>query len=162
MYNYMMCNQMMIGAMKRYSITFKQNERSFDIYQRKYMHNLRACVDDGVWEGSQAVEIPKSNLVLISQVDQVIMFDNQDFTRCGEIPIKLLITETREPNEVIGLVKSLDENWVAIISGKNLIMNEQKQNQLFIFKKVKAKSVLEYDSFVQNYRIVVKDLPIFS
>ena len=90
------------------------------------------------------------------------MFDNQDFTRCGEIPIKLLITETREPNEVIGLVKSLDENWVAIISGKNLIMNEQKQNQLFIFKKVKAKSVLEYDSFVQNYRIVVKDLPIFS
>jgi len=28
------------------------------------------------------------------------------------------------------------EEWLAIISGKNLVMNEQKQNQLFIFKKV--------------------------
>jgi hypothetical protein len=52
MYNYMMCNQMMIGALRRYSITYKTNERSFDIYQRKYMHNLRVCVDNGNFEGS--------------------------------------------------------------------------------------------------------------
>lgn len=54
----------------------------------------------------------------------MILFDNVYFTKCGIIPITLLKTETREPNEVIGLVKSQDENWVAIISGKNLIMDE--------------------------------------
>lgn len=83
MYNYMMCNQMMIGAMKRYSITYKQNERSFDIYQRKYMHNLRVCVDDANYEGARAVEIASSNLVLLSKIDQVIMLDNQNFTKVG-------------------------------------------------------------------------------
>ena len=124
MINYMMCNQMMIGAKKRYSITYKQNERSFDIYQRKFMHNLRVCVDDFNYEGSKAIELPSSNLVLISKIDQVIMLDNQYFNKCGEIPITLLKTETREPNEVIGLVKSRNEDWIAIISGKNLIMTE--------------------------------------
>ena len=90
------------------------------------------------------------------------MLDNQTFQKVGEIPITLLKTETREPNEVIGITKSLDESWIAIISGKNLVMNEQKQNQLFIFKKQRAKSDGEYDQFVLHKRIVVKDLPIFS
>jgi hypothetical protein len=67
---------MMIGAMKRYSITYKQNERSFDVYQRKYMHNLRVCVDDANYEGAVSTEIPSSNLVLISKIDQVMMIDN--------------------------------------------------------------------------------------
>ena len=88
------------------------------------MHNLRVCVDDFNYEGSKAIELPSSNLVLISKIDQVIMLDNQYFNRCGEIPITLLKTETREPNEVIGLVKSRNEDWIAIISGKNLIMTE--------------------------------------
>ena len=68
--------------------------------------------------------MPSSNLVLISKIDQVIMLDNQYYNKCGEIPITLLKTETREPNEVIGLVKSRNEDWIAIISGKNLIMTE--------------------------------------
>ena len=41
-------------------------------------------------------------------------------------------------------------------------MNEQKQNQLFVFKKIKAKSILEYDEFVLHKRVVVKDIPIFE
>jgi hypothetical protein len=121
MYNYMSCNQMMIGAMKRYSITYKQNERSFDIYQRKFMHNLRVCLDDNNYEGSKSLEIVTSNLVLVSKTDQVVMYDNEYYTIVGEIPITLLKTETREPNEVIGMQKSADENWLAIISGKNLV-----------------------------------------
>jgi hypothetical protein len=32
MMNYMMCNQMMIGAHKKYAITYKNNEKSFDLY----------------------------------------------------------------------------------------------------------------------------------
>ena len=75
MYNFMGCNQMMIGSKVRYAITYKTNERGFDIYQRKYMHNLRVCVDDQNFEGSKAIEILTSNLILVTKVDQVLMYD---------------------------------------------------------------------------------------
>ena len=63
------------------------------------------------------------------------MFDSETFNQCSEIPVKLLDSETREPNQVIGLQKSKCETFIAVVSGKNLVMNEQKQNQLFIFEK---------------------------
>ena len=41
-------------------------------------------------------------------------------------------------------------------------MNEQKQNQLFIFKRQPAESLFDYDEFVLHKRIVVKEIPIFD
>jgi hypothetical protein len=35
---------MMFGKRVRYGITFKQNEKSFDVYQREAMHNLKIKV----------------------------------------------------------------------------------------------------------------------
>lgn len=52
------------------------------------------------------------------------MFDTDTFQVCGEIPIKLLDSQTRERTEILGIQKSKDENWLAIITGKNLVMNE--------------------------------------
>ena len=94
--------------------------------------------------------------------DKVITYDNETYAKVGKISISLLVSETREPNEVIGMQKSTDEKWLAIISGKNLVMDEQKQNQLFIYKKKKSKNLFEYDEFVLHKRIVVKDIPIFK
>jgi len=126
------------------------------------MHNLRVCINNENFEGSKTLEFPQSNLVLISMKDKVITYDNETYAKVGNIPITLLISETREPNEVIGMQKSTDEKWLAIISGKNLVMDEQKQNQLFIYKKKKSNNLFEYDEFVLHKRIVVKDLPIFK
>jgi hypothetical protein len=83
MYNYMGCNQMMIGSKVRYAITYKTNEKSFDIYQRKYMHNLRVCVDDQNFEGSKAIEIITSNIILVTKVDKVLMYDCETLQFCG-------------------------------------------------------------------------------
>jgi hypothetical protein len=58
--------------------------------------------------------------------------------------------------------KSEDENLVAIISGKNLIMNEQKQNQLFLLKKKKAPNHFQNDQFIYHKRIRLKDLEFFK
>ena len=126
------------------------------------MHNLRVCIDANNYEGSKSLELAKSNLVLISKIDRVITYDNETYEEVGNIPITLLKTETREPNEVIGMVASADEEMVAVISGKNLVMDEQKQNQLFVFKKIKAPDIFSYDDFVLHKRIVVKDIPIFK
>jgi hypothetical protein len=83
MYNYMGCNEMMIGSKVRYAITYKTNEKSFDIYQRKYMHNLRVCVDDQNFDGSKGLEIISSNIVLVTKVDKVLMYDCDTLQFCG-------------------------------------------------------------------------------
>ena len=80
-------------------------------------------MDESNYEGSKAIEIASSNLVLVSKVDCILMYDNVFYTPCGEIPITLLSSDTREPNQIIGMQKSSDENLLAIISGKNLVMD---------------------------------------
>jgi hypothetical protein len=88
------------------------------------MHNLRICVDDQSLEGAKALEIVSSNLFLVSKIDQVLIYDSLTFRVCGRIPISLLTSVDREPNEIVGMNISKCENWLAIISGKNLVMNE--------------------------------------
>jgi hypothetical protein len=155
---------MMFGRRVRNGVTYKTNQKSFDIYQRHSMHNLRVCVNSNDFEGSKAIEIRSSNVFLVTQIDKILMFDSSSFKLCGEIPIKLLVTETREPNQIIGIEKSRDENWLAVVSGKNLVMNEQKQNQLFVFKRVCGGDPDDqtYAVFVLHKKVVVKDLPIFK
>ena len=116
----------MFGKRVRYGITYKSNQKSFEIYTRKCMHNLKVCVQNQNLEGAIAVELTKLKVFLVSKIDKVVMYDSESFNKVGTIPITLLITETREPNEVIGITYSLDQKYLAIISGKNLVMGEQK------------------------------------
>jgi len=48
-----------------------------------------------------------------------------------------------------------DDEYLAVISGKILIMNEQSCNQLFIFKRVE-------DNFEVDMKIKLLDLPEFN
>ena len=48
-----------------------------------------------------------------------------------------------------------------MLSGKNLIMAEQKVNQLWIFKK-KYNQPGTRDTYEQHKRIIVKDMPEFG
>ena len=57
MYNFMGCNQMMFGKRVRYGISYKSNQKSFDVYTRKYMHNLRVNVNSEQLEGSKGLEL---------------------------------------------------------------------------------------------------------
>lgn len=41
-------------------------------------------------------------------------------------------------------------------------MNQQKQNQLFMFKRIPAEDEYDYDKFELHKRIVVKDMPDFN
>jgi hypothetical protein len=51
---------------------------------------------------------------------------------------------------------------LAVISGKNLIMNEQKPNQLFIFRRVKNFDPTKMDNFELIKRIVIREMPMFN
>ena len=103
MWNYMACNQMMFGSKVRYGITYKANQRSFTVYRRKYQHNFNVPVVNSNLEGSIGLELPNASTFLCTKVDRVLVYDSESFKPIGEIPIKLLKTETREPNEIIAL-----------------------------------------------------------
>lgn len=89
---------MMIGAAKRFSVSYSVNQNYFDIFTRKYMHNFRICIDDSNFEGQKALEIASSNMVLVSLKNRIILFNLISHSRCGEIPIPLLDSTSREPN----------------------------------------------------------------
>ena len=89
---------MMIGSHKKYALTYKAGEKSFEIYQRKYLHDLRVCINASNFEGSKAVEIVSSGLILISKVDKIMIFDHEIYTDCGRMPIDLMPSTSREPN----------------------------------------------------------------
>ena len=55
----------------------------------------------------------------------------------GRLDITLLEdTQAREPNEIIAIQKCQNDEYIAVISGKRLIGNEEKINQLFVFRYV--------------------------
>lgn len=70
------------------------------------MHNLKVCVQNENMEGAIAIELTKFKVFLVSKFDKVMIYDSENFRQVGQIPVTLLITETREPNEVIGITCS--------------------------------------------------------
>lgn len=56
--------------------------------------------------------------------------------------------------------KCQNEEYLAIISGKNLIAAEQKINQLFVFKRKEKDDGT--NEFEQCGWVVLKDIPMFT
>lgn len=79
LYNYMGCNQMMFGSRVRYGITYKTNQRSFDIYKRKYMHNLKVNVMAENFEGAFGLSMHKMGIFLVAKVDKIYIFSSDTF-----------------------------------------------------------------------------------
>ena len=104
------------------------------------------------------------NAFIISKIDIIRFFDVDSFEELKEcqINIPLFKSEEREPNEIIGMQVSKNQDLICIISGKNLIMNEQKPNQLFVFKREKDFNKGGRDLFKLLKRIVIKDNPFFA
>jgi len=152
---------MMFGSKVRYCVTFKANQKSFDIHRRKYVHDFRQTVVKMNLDGSRGLPIESMNAFLVSKVDVIHFYDVDTFRELKGclIQIPLFKSETREKNEIISMQLSNDENYIAVISGKNLVMDEQKANQLFIFKRTKNKNKNEDDVFILLKRVVIKDNP---
>ena len=62
--------------------------------------------------------------------------------------------KAREPNEVIGMAKSNDEKWLAIVTGKNLANGYQRQNIINIWK-------IDFPEFIIYKKILVWKLDRF-
>lgn len=76
----------------KYSISYKRNQTSFELYNRKYMHNLSVQVNDRNFEGSKAIEVPTMNVFIVNNRTEILLFDLDSFKEVGKIPIDLAKT----------------------------------------------------------------------
>ena len=79
MFNFMGCNQMMFGSRVRYGITYKSNQKSFDIYTRKFTHDFKVPIMTENLEGSKGLELVTMNAFLVSKVDKIILYSSSHF-----------------------------------------------------------------------------------
>tara|TARA_B110000285_G_C15117245_1_gene614851 strand:+ start:1192 stop:1995 length:804 start_codon:yes stop_codon:yes gene_type:complete len=91
-------------------------------------------------------------------MDRISIYSSDSFQEINEVPIIVVPSTTREQNEIICMQKSDDEKYLAVIAGKNLVMNEQKHNQLFIFIKGDKKST----EFKQHTKLSVSSMSFFD
>lgn len=62
---------MMFGSKVRYGVTYKTNQRSFDIYRRKFQHDFKVPINSENLEGSFGLEIRNMGAYLVAKVDKI-------------------------------------------------------------------------------------------
>jgi hypothetical protein len=83
MANFMGCNQMMFGSKVKYGITYKTNQKAFTVYRRKFMHDFRVPIVLDNLEGSMGLDLTTLNIILVSKVDKIFMYDSREFKQLG-------------------------------------------------------------------------------
>ena len=79
MQNFMGCSEMMFGSKVRYCITYKTNQKSFDIYRRKYVHDYNVNVVSDNFDGQVGLPIDSMGAFLVSKIDEVKFYDVDSF-----------------------------------------------------------------------------------
>jgi len=102
---------MLFGNKVKYGITYKSNERAFDVWTRKYTHNYSIQVVNKNLEGSLGLPMESINSFLVSNVNEINVYDLRTYEeiRGSLIKIPLETSTTRERNEIISMVASDDD-----------------------------------------------------
>jgi hypothetical protein len=133
MNNYIGCTAMLFGSMVKYGVTYKQDLPGFELYKRKYTHDFKNLIVDENFNKSYPLEVEIINSFLVSKNDKIMLFNSDTYAITNEFKIKIHESTTREQNQILSMKMCEDEEYLAIISGKLLIKNEQQPNQLDIF-----------------------------
>lgn len=73
----------MFGSKVKYGITYKQNQQSFDIYRRKYLHDFKVPVTSHNLEGSMGVLLEKYNAFIVTHIDKIYLYCAFTFKELG-------------------------------------------------------------------------------
>lgn len=86
-------------------ITFKTNQRSFDVHRRKFDHDFRVNVFQDNLSGSKGVAIDTMNAILVSKYDTITFYEMDTYRKIDSCQIKIpLLTQAKE--EILGIVIS--------------------------------------------------------
>jgi len=88
---------MMFGSKKKYCITYKNNQKSFDVYTRMYEHSFRAPIVEDDFGTSRGLLIPTMNAFLVSKGAIIKTYDIDRFKEYGESEITIPVLKN-DPN----------------------------------------------------------------
>ena len=88
-------------------------------------------------EGSKGVEIKSMEMLCVTVRDKIKLMDTTHFKECGEIPITLFKSESREETQVLSMQLCQNEQYLAVLTGLRLINDRTQINQCYVFKRVK-------------------------
>ena len=140
MFNFMECDQMMFGSQRRFCITYKKNEPNFEIRTRKYNNNFKIQIDNDNFEGSKGINITSENVFIVSNFNKIFVYNSENFQRIKQdkylnscikkpedytLDLDLFESTTRERNQILSMSIDENENYLAVLAGKNLIMKQQ-------------------------------------
>lgn len=97
---------MMFGSKVRYCITYKTNQRSFEVYRRQYEHNFKNLVHKANFEGSKGLTVKKTNRILVTDINRIHVINSENYKEMPdeEIVVELLVDNTaREPNQILSI-----------------------------------------------------------
>ena len=70
---------MMFGSKVRYCITYKTNQRSFEVHTRKFDHDFKATVINQNLEGAKGIAINSMNCFIVGHNDKIRMYNATTF-----------------------------------------------------------------------------------
>ena len=96
---------MLFGSRVRYGITYKTNQRGFDVWTRRFNHDFNVNTQSLDYNGAIGLPMESMNKFIVGKLCDIKFYDidthleDTDLT----ITVPLLKSETREPAEIIGL-----------------------------------------------------------
>ena len=66
----------MIGPRVKYCVTYKNGQRSFNVYRAAYTHNFKVTVRKENLEGSKALELNSLKSILVTTSKAVSIYDS--------------------------------------------------------------------------------------
>ena len=93
MNNFMDCSIMMYGVRGRYCVTYKTNEKSFNIYKRKYVHDFRVKVIEEDYSGSKSLYLKNTKLFLVYYKNMVRFYDGKEYTEMMDHKLTIPVYE---------------------------------------------------------------------
>ena len=123
----------MFGPLKRFGVTYRQNQPGFMIYTRKYYHNFKVAIDNKNWEGAIGSNLKYSYAYIMALKNKVIITDQTDFTvkQHGEWEIP-----TSAPDiEILYMIVSDNEKKIGMTLGRHVIRDQKEIENILIYKK---------------------------
>jgi len=114
LYNYMNCSQLNLSRSGEFALAFKYDQKGLQVFERKYEHSFKVCLDTTDYEGTIALRMNKSKNFILGDDKRIKLFDQKH-----KDIIQLINIEGRpEEEEIVSMTVSHDETRVAAALGK--------------------------------------------
>lgn len=131
MYNHINCSHLLFGPKVGFAIAYKVNQVGFHIYTREHFHNFKVQINNKNFEGSLGCNLPNQKCHIISEKQDIIIGDNDDF----QVKQQLSIPNSNDGLEILHLAVSHDESKIGVAIGNKLIRDQIKVSEIAIYGK---------------------------